>query len=103
MTEPQLSRSRRILRAAFGIDRPPRRVPTSPSRESDPFPASANTVTKIQPDAIQSGKVDPEDPLYVHTLIVWALKKVGMNPEEAAKNATAHQQHAVDAYRATEK
>lgn len=75
--------------------------------------ADASTRETIAPDAVQSqkiasgavesGKVDPNDPLFVHTLVVWALKKVGMGQEEADQYATAHQQHAVDAYRTTEK
>lgn len=58
---------------------------------------------KIASGAIESGKADPSDPLFVHTLVVWALKKIGMGQDEADRYATAHQQHAVDAYRADEK
>lgn len=64
--------------------------------------AASSTRKTMEPDAIQSEKVDPSDPLFVHTMIRWALKKVGMGQAEADQYAAAHQQHAVDAYRATE-
>lgn len=53
--------------------------------------------SKIPEGVIQSGKIDPDDPLYVHTLITFALKKIGMSQEEADTYAAAHQQHALDA------
>jgi acetyl-CoA acetyltransferase len=65
-------------------------------------PGSINSA-KIAEDVVESEKVDPSDPLYVHTLVKFALKKLGMSQEEADRYAAAHQQHAVDAYRATEK
>lgn len=54
---------------------------------------------KIPDGAIESAKVDPDNPLYVHTLIKFALRKVGMGQDEADRYAAAHQQQAVDAYR----
>jgi hypothetical protein len=60
-------------------------------------------VSKIADGAIESGTIDPTDPMYVHTLIVWALKKIGMSPEEAARYATAHQEQAVEAHLTAEK
>jgi hypothetical protein len=67
------------------------------------LPPDILTTTTIADGVVESGKVDPNDPLYVHTLVKFALRKLGMSQEEADRYATAHQQHAVDADRATEK
>ncbi|WP_333758026.1 hypothetical protein [Streptomyces sp. ISBFB 2968] len=66
------------------------------------LPPDLLTSTKIADGVVESGKVDPNDPLHVHTLVKFALRKLGMSQEEADRYAAAHQQHAVDAYRATE-
>ncbi|MGW3400294.1 hypothetical protein [Streptomyces zhihengii] len=58
---------------------------------------------KIQPDAIESGPIDPDDPVYVETLIRWALKKVGMSETEARLRTDKHAEQAVDRYRHHEK
>lgn len=79
-----------------------RQVPEEAITRTTIAPGSVTSAT-IGSDAVQSGKADPSDPLYVHTLVKFALKKIGMSEEEADRYAVAHQQHAVDAHRATEK
>ncbi|MFG2359358.1 hypothetical protein [Streptomyces sp. NPDC048521] len=69
----------------------------------EPIAPGSVTSAKIADGAVEIGKADPSDPLYVHTLVRFALKKLGMSQEEADRYAAAHQQHAVDAARDDEK
>jgi hypothetical protein len=76
-----------------------RAQPPCPDEISEPDSRSENGTTgqKITPGAITTSPIDFNSPLYIHTLIVHALKQLGMSPWQADEYATTHQRQAVEA------